>query len=55
MVSRGKMSAHALVARIAQLWRKRTVTITEEDPTFRTVYLGNTVSQWAQGESNDDR
>ena len=44
------MTTQALVARVAKLWKKRTVTITEEDPTFKTVYLGNTVTQWAKGE-----
>ena len=48
----GAMTTQALVARVARLWKKRTVTITEEDPTFKTVYLGNTVTQWAKGESS---
>ena len=47
--SSGTMTTHALVARVAKLWKKRTITITEEDPKFKTVYLGNTVTQWAKG------
>ncbi|XP_037076408.1 protein FAM43A-like [Pollicipes pollicipes] len=49
------MSHNALVTRIARLWKKRTVTITEEDPTFKTVYLGNTVTQWAKGAGSVDK
>ncbi|XP_043229065.1 protein FAM43A-like [Amphibalanus amphitrite] len=49
------MTTHALVARVAKLWKKRTITITEEDPTFKTVYLGNTVTQWAKGAGSVDK
>ncbi|XP_037089239.1 protein FAM43A-like [Pollicipes pollicipes] len=49
------MAASALMARLTRRWRKRSVDITEEDPTFKTVYLGNTVTQWAKGSGSVDK
>ena len=44
------MAASSFMARLTRRWKKNSVDITEEDPTFKTVYLGNTVTQWAKGE-----
>lgn len=37
--------------KLGKLLNKRCVIITEYDPTFRVVYLGNVLTQWAKGES----
>lgn len=36
---------------LKKLWRKKSVTITEYDPTYKVVYLGNVLTGWAKGES----
>lgn len=38
-----------------KLWKKRSVTITDYDPTYRVVYLGNVVTGWAKGDGCVDR
>ena len=43
------------MARLTRRWKRNSVDITEEDPTFKTVYLGNTVTQWAKGEQKLQR
>lgn len=35
---------------LKKLWRKKSVTITEYDPTYKVVYLGNVLTGWAKGE-----
>ena len=45
-----EMAASSFMARLTRRWKRNSVDITEEDPTFKTVYLGNTVTQWAKGE-----
>ena len=48
-----------------KLWRRKSVAITESDPTYKVIYLGNVVTGWAKGkkfglnveivtQSNDD-
>jgi hypothetical protein len=32
-------------------WKRRTANITEYDPTYRVVYLGNVLTGWAKGKS----
>jgi len=48
------MAASALMARLRR-WKKQSCNITEEDPTFKTTYLGNTVTQWAKGSGSVDK
>ena len=31
-------------------WKRRTANITDYDPTYRVVYLGNVLTGWAKGE-----
>lgn len=35
---------------LGRLWRRRSVTITEYDPTYKVVYLGNVLTGWAKGD-----
>lgn len=45
-----------LNTKISKLWRKkRSVTITEYDPTYKVVYLGNVLTAWAKGEGCADK
>lgn len=46
------MAGSSLMARLTRRWRKNSCTITQQDPTFKTTYLGNTVTQWAKGEAS---
>ena len=32
-------------------WKRRTANITEYDPTYRVVYLGNVLTGWAKGSN----
>ena len=34
---------------LKKLWRKKTVTLTEYDPTYKVIYLGNVLTGWAKG------
>lgn len=36
-------------------WKKRSVTITEYDPAFKVVYLGNVITGWAKGDGCTDK
>ncbi|XP_043228985.1 protein FAM43A-like [Amphibalanus amphitrite] len=47
--------ASSFMSRLTRRWKKNSVDITEEDPTFKTVYLGNTVTQWAKGSGSVDK
>ncbi|XP_067143347.1 protein FAM43A-like [Centruroides vittatus] len=38
-----------------KFWRQRSVTITEYDPTFKVIYLGNVLTQWAKGDGCTDK
>ncbi|KAK8384105.1 hypothetical protein O3P69_016081 [Scylla paramamosain] len=40
---------------LKKLWRKKTVTLTEYDPTYKVVYLGNVLTGWAKGEGCVDK
>lgn len=40
---------------IQRFWKKRSVTITEYDPTYKVVYLGNVMTAWAKGEGCTDK
>ncbi|KAK8753073.1 hypothetical protein OTU49_002376 [Cherax quadricarinatus] len=40
---------------LKKLWRKKSVTITEYDPTYKVVYLGNVLTGWAKGEGCVDK
>ena len=31
-------------------WKRKTANITDYDPTYRVVYLGNVLTGWAKGE-----
>ena len=31
-------------------WKRRTANITDYDPTYRVVYLGNVLTGWAKGK-----
>ena len=33
----------------AKFWKKRSANISEYDPTFRVIYLGNVLTGWAKG------
>ena len=33
-----------------KFWKKRSANISEYDPTFRVVYLGNVLTGWAKGK-----
>lgn len=35
---------------LGKLWKRRSVTITEYDPTYKVAYLGNVLTGWAKGE-----
>ncbi|XP_054711305.1 protein FAM43A-like [Uloborus diversus] len=39
----------------SKLWNKRSVTITEYDPTYKVTYLGNVITQWAKGDGCVDK
>ncbi|XP_071541277.1 uncharacterized protein [Panulirus ornatus] len=38
-----------------KLWRKKSVTITEYDPIYKVVYLGNVLTGWAKGDGCVDK
>lgn len=38
-----------------KFWNKKSVTITEYDPTYKVVYLGNVLTPWAKGEGCVDK
>ena len=40
---------------INKFWKKRSITITEYDPTYKVVYLGNVLTAWAKGEGCVDK
>lgn len=40
---------------IGKFWNKKSVTITEYDPTYKVVYLGNVLTPWAKGEGCVDK
>ena len=33
-------------------WKRRTANITDYDPTYRVVYLGNVLTGWAKGKKD---
>lgn len=35
---------------LGRLWKRRSVTITEYDPSYKVVYLGNVLTGWAKGK-----
>lgn len=35
---------------LGRLWRRRSVTISEYDPSYKVVYLGNVLTGWAKGK-----
>lgn len=35
---------------LGKLWKSRSVTISEYDPTYKTSYLGNVLTGWAKGK-----
>lgn len=35
---------------LGRLWKRRSVTITEYDPTYKVAYLGNVLTGWAKGD-----
>lgn len=39
---------------LERLFGRRTITITEYDPTYKVAYLGNVLTGWAKGESIDE-
>lgn len=41
--------------KLSKLWNKRSVTITEYDPTYKVIYLGNVITQWAKGDGCADK
>ncbi|XP_013779827.1 protein FAM43A-like [Limulus polyphemus] len=43
------------VKRKLKFWNKKSVLITEYDPTYKVIYLGNVLTQWAKGESCVDK
>ncbi|KAK7070139.1 Protein fam43a [Halocaridina rubra] len=40
---------------LKKLWKKKSVTITEYDPTYKVVYLGNVLTGWAKGDGCVDK
>jgi hypothetical protein len=34
----------------ALFWKKRSANISDYDPTFRVIYLGNVLTGWAKGK-----
>ncbi|KAF2360800.1 PTB/PI domain [Trinorchestia longiramus] len=40
---------------LRKLWRKRSAAISEKDPTYKVVYLGNVLTGWAKGEGCVDK
>jgi len=34
----------------AKFWKKRSASLSECDPTFRAIYLGNVLTTWAKGK-----
>lgn len=49
------LTNNVFVAKFTNFWRRNSASITEDDPTFKTIYLGNTITQWAKGESSVDK
>lgn len=49
------MSVANVKLKITKFWNKRSVTITDYDPTYKVVYLGNVITQWAKGEGCVDK
>ncbi|XP_022247629.1 protein FAM43A-like [Limulus polyphemus] len=39
------------VKRKLKFWNKKSLSITEYDPTYKVIYLGNVVTPWAKGEN----
>lgn len=39
----------------AKFWKKRSANISDYDPTFRVIYLGNVLTGWAKGEGCVDK
>lgn len=39
----------------AKFWKKRSANISEYDPTFRVIYLGNVLTGWAKGDGCVDK
>jgi hypothetical protein len=42
-------SSKTLSSRIS-FWKRKSANITEYDPTYRVVYLGNVLTGWAKGK-----
>ncbi|RWS12286.1 protein FAM43A-like protein [Dinothrombium tinctorium] len=38
-----------------KFWNKKTLTITEYDPVYKVIYLGNVLTPWAKGEGVTDK
>lgn len=38
-----------------KFWNKKSLTITELDPTYKVVYLGNVLTAWAKGYSSVEK
>jgi hypothetical protein len=45
----GRQPAKTLGGRIS-FWKRKSANITDYDPTYRVVYLGNVLTGWAKGE-----
>ena len=45
---------HRVGKNIAKMsfWKRRTANITDYDPTYRVVYLGNVLTGWAKGKNS---
>ena len=37
------------------LWKKRSLNLTEYDPVYKVVYLGNVLTPWAKGDGCCDK
>jgi hypothetical protein len=48
-LSEGGRPAKTLSGRIS-FWKRKSANITDYDPTYRVVYLGNVLTGWAKGE-----
>ena len=49
MEDSGEKKTRGLGGKIS-FWKRKSVSITEYDPTYRVIYLGNVLTGWAKGK-----
>ena len=49
MEDSGEKKSRGLGGKIS-FWKRKSASITEYDPTYRVIYLGNVLTGWAKGK-----